>query len=72
MHSDIHRVCCTFDTFLNAFMRAAHQKRIPLLCVNRLEARRDWRRGMTGFEALNKQALRLNREGLYCLQMRKQ
>lgn len=49
----IDRRCCDWDTFLNSFTKAAEIKRFPLLMVDRMQARSDWRRyGMTGHEAL--------------------
>lgn len=55
---DYFRGCCYFDDFLNAFMKAARRKNFPVLIAYRLQARRDWRKGMTGGEALRSQIQR--------------
>lgn len=57
--------CCDFDTFLNGFTASARHHKVPLACVNRLQARRHWREGMTGNEALLMQRAELLREGEY-------
>lgn len=57
--------CCTFDVFLTGFMAAAHRHKIPLVCVNKMRARRDWRSGMTGNEALLTQRTALLKEAEY-------
>ena len=62
---DYFRGCCEFSTFVEGFMAAAEQHKVPLACVNRLQARRDWRAGLTGFEALWMQKRELEKEGEY-------
>jgi len=47
-----YRGCCCFDTFLEAFMAGARRYGVPLILVDRLQARRHWRTGLTGQEAL--------------------
>lgn len=45
--------CCDWDTFLAGFMEAAERAKVPLLIIDRCEARRLWRRhSCTGSEAL--------------------
>jgi len=52
MHCEYFRGCCNFDTFLNSLCSAARKTKFPLLLVDRLQARKHWRKGMTGYEAL--------------------
>ena len=56
------RGCCSFGTFLDAFTRAAARRGVPLVLVDRRIARRDWRAGLTGGEALEMQRKALHRE----------
>lgn len=63
--TEYYRGCCTFETFSTAFIAAARYHKVPTLLVNRLRARRDWRSGMTGREALLSQYRDLVREGEY-------
>lgn len=59
------RGCCDFSTFLEGFLAAARRHKVPLACINRLQARRDWRLGLTGNEALLMQKRELEKEGEY-------
>lgn len=52
---DYFRGCCAFDTFVTAFAGAARRRNVPLILVNQLQARRHWRLGLTGGEALEVQ-----------------
>lgn len=56
-----------FEVFCTAFIAAAGRHKVPLVLINRLRARRDWRTGMTGAEALLSQRDDLLREGEYVL-----
>lgn len=47
-----NRSCCGRDTFFCAFLKAAYEDAVPLLLVDRCLARRRWRQGLTGREAL--------------------
>lgn len=64
---DYFRGCCEWHTFMGDFMNAAARYKVPLICINRLQARRDWRSGMTGSEALLMQRQVLLKEGEYVL-----
>lgn len=59
------RGCCTFEAFTTGFIEAANRKKIPLVLINKLRARRDWRNGMTGFEALQTQRFEILKEAEY-------
>ena len=62
---DYFRGCCEFSTFVDGFLAAARRHDVPLACINSLQARRDWRSGMTGYEALMMQRRELLKEGEY-------
>lgn len=49
------------------FIAAAARHNIPLCCIDRLQARRDWRRGLTGNEALLKQRQELLKDSEYMM-----
>lgn len=63
--TDYYRGCCTFEAFTSGFVAAALRHKVPLILIDRLRARRDWRAGMTGAEALLTQRGDLLREGEY-------
>lgn len=63
--TEYYRGCCTFEAFSTAFIAAASRHKVPILLIDRLRARRDWRAGMTGGEALLSQHRDLVREGEY-------
>ncbi|SEG13922.1 hypothetical protein [Marinobacterium lutimaris] len=65
MSKDYYNGCCEFSTFLEGFLSSARRNKVPLVCINRLQARRHWRMGMTGNEALLTQRMELAREGEY-------
>lgn len=69
--TDYYRGCCTFETFSTAFIAKASHYKVPLILIDRLRARRDWRAGMTGTEALLSQRRDLMREGEYVWQQAK-
>ena len=48
-----NNACCSWDTFLDGFLKSASQKGLPLLIVDRCKARRFWREGLTGAEAVH-------------------
>ena len=59
------RGCCSFDVFVSGFIAASVRSGVPLACINKLRARKDWRSGMTGAEALFMQRQDLLKEGEY-------
>lgn len=59
------RGCCTFHTFLEGFIASARRNSVPLLLIDRCLARRHWRTGLTGHEALTTQRTRLLKEAYY-------
>lgn len=63
--SNQFRGCCEFSTFLEGFLNAARRYDVPLVCINQLQARRHWRAGMTGAEALDMQKREMQREAEY-------
>ncbi len=48
---NLFRGCCEWWTFRDVFLLACHDLKVPLLCVDRLQARRHWRAGWTGLES---------------------
>jgi hypothetical protein len=59
------RGCCFFHVFLQGFMKSLSKNKVPACLINTLKARKDWRIGMTGNEALLTQMNELVKEGEY-------
>ncbi|MFS1436065.1 hypothetical protein [Vibrio lentus] len=48
---NVYHGCCEWWTFRDTFLTSCRRMGVSLLCVNRLQARRHWRSGWTGFES---------------------
>ena len=64
-NTEYRRGCCSFDVFFTGFIAAARNHHVPLVLIDKLQARRHWRCGMTGHEALLTQRKILINEAEY-------
>lgn len=57
--------CCDWDTFFSSALRACADLRFPAVLLDKRRARRHWRAGLTGYEAVKMQQQAVAKEGEY-------
>ena len=50
-NDNVFHGCCEWWAFRDSFLKSCRDLKVPLVCVNRLQARRHWRSGWTGNES---------------------